>query len=149
MEVHHPVFYVSLGHMQNNMRSSVTLKLKLTLTLTLTPQVIRRLQLVLNAAAASLVVGAGKLSLTSSRRSFVIVLRSRLAASLSSTAPSERLTLNWPAETPRTCLLDLFLLSLLYYSSSCNPKPTRSTFILTSSSIWSGVVPTSSSISTC
>ena len=36
MEVHHPVFYVSLGHMQNNMRSSVTLKLKLTLTLTLT-----------------------------------------------------------------------------------------------------------------
>ena len=36
MEVHHPVFYVSLGHMQNNMRSSVTLKLTLTLTLTLT-----------------------------------------------------------------------------------------------------------------
>ena len=36
MEVHHPVFYVSLGHMQNSMRSSVTLKLKLTLTLTLT-----------------------------------------------------------------------------------------------------------------
>jgi len=36
MEVHHPVFYVSLEHMQNNMRSSVTLKLKLTLTLTLT-----------------------------------------------------------------------------------------------------------------
>jgi len=36
MEVHHPVFYVSLGHMQNGMRSSVTLKLKLTLTLTLT-----------------------------------------------------------------------------------------------------------------
>ena len=36
MEVHHPVFYVSLGHMQNNMRSSVTLKLKLKLTLTLT-----------------------------------------------------------------------------------------------------------------
>ena len=36
MEVHHPVFYVSLGHMQNNMRSSVTLKLKLALTLTLT-----------------------------------------------------------------------------------------------------------------
>ena len=34
MEVHHPVFYVSLGHMQNNMRSSVTLKLTLTLTLT-------------------------------------------------------------------------------------------------------------------
>jgi len=33
MEVHHPVFYVSLGHMQN---SSVTLKLKLTLTLNLT-----------------------------------------------------------------------------------------------------------------
>ena len=36
MEVHHPVFYVSLGHMQNSMRSSVTLKLKLTLTLNLT-----------------------------------------------------------------------------------------------------------------
>jgi len=36
MEVHHPVFYVSLGHMQNSMRSSVTLKLTLTLTLTLT-----------------------------------------------------------------------------------------------------------------
>jgi len=36
MEVHHPVFYISLGHMQNSMRSSVTLKLKLTLTLTLT-----------------------------------------------------------------------------------------------------------------
>jgi len=36
MEVHHPVFYASLGHMQNNMRSSVTLKLKLALTLTLT-----------------------------------------------------------------------------------------------------------------
>jgi len=36
MEVHHPVFYVSLGHMQNSMRSSLTLKLKLTLTLTLT-----------------------------------------------------------------------------------------------------------------
>ena len=36
MEVHHPVFYVSFGHMQNSMRSSVTLKLKLTLTLTLT-----------------------------------------------------------------------------------------------------------------
>jgi len=36
MEVHHPVFYVSLGHMQNSMRSSVTLKLKLTLTLTMT-----------------------------------------------------------------------------------------------------------------
>jgi len=36
MEVHHPVFYVSLGHMQNSMRSSVKLKLKLTLTLTLT-----------------------------------------------------------------------------------------------------------------
>ena len=35
MEVHHPVFYVSLGHMQN-MRSSVKLKLTLTLTLTLT-----------------------------------------------------------------------------------------------------------------
>jgi len=35
MEVHHPVFYVSLGHMQNSMRSSVTLKLKLTLNLTL------------------------------------------------------------------------------------------------------------------
>ena len=34
MEVHHPVFYVSLRHMQNSMRSSVTLKLKLTLTLT-------------------------------------------------------------------------------------------------------------------
>jgi len=32
MEVHHPVFYVSLGHMQNSTRSSVTLKLKLTLT---------------------------------------------------------------------------------------------------------------------
>jgi len=29
MEVHHQVFYVSLGQMQNNMRSSVTLKLKL------------------------------------------------------------------------------------------------------------------------
>jgi len=36
MEVHHPVFYVSLGYMQNSMRSSVTLKLTLTLTLTLT-----------------------------------------------------------------------------------------------------------------
>jgi len=36
MEVHHSFFYVSLGHMQNSMRSSVTLKLKLTLTLTLT-----------------------------------------------------------------------------------------------------------------
>jgi len=36
MEVHHPVFYVSLGHMQNSMRSSVTRKLKLTLTLNLT-----------------------------------------------------------------------------------------------------------------
>ena len=36
MEVHHPVFFVSLGHMQNSMRSSVTLKLKLTLTVTLT-----------------------------------------------------------------------------------------------------------------
>ena len=36
MEVHHPVFYASLGHMQNNMCSSVTLKLKLALTLTLT-----------------------------------------------------------------------------------------------------------------
>ena len=38
MEVHHPVFYVSLGHnaMQNSMRSSATLKLTLTLTLTLT-----------------------------------------------------------------------------------------------------------------
>jgi len=36
MEVHHPVFYVSLGHMQNSMRSSVTLKLTLTLTLTIT-----------------------------------------------------------------------------------------------------------------
>ena len=36
MEVHHPVFYVYLGHMQNSMRSSVTLKLKLKLTLTLT-----------------------------------------------------------------------------------------------------------------
>jgi len=36
MEVHHQVFYVSLGYMQNNMRSSVTLKLKLTLTLTIT-----------------------------------------------------------------------------------------------------------------
>ena len=36
MEVHHPVFYVSLGHMQNSMRSSVTLKLTLTLTLNLT-----------------------------------------------------------------------------------------------------------------
>ena len=36
MEVHHPVFYVSLGHMQNSMRSSITLKLTLTLTLTLT-----------------------------------------------------------------------------------------------------------------
>ena len=35
MEVHHPVFYVSLGHMQNSMHSSVTLKLKLKLTLTL------------------------------------------------------------------------------------------------------------------
>jgi len=34
MEVHDPVFYVSLGHMQNSMRSSVTLKLTLTLTLT-------------------------------------------------------------------------------------------------------------------
>ena len=32
MEVYHPIFYVSLGHM----RSSVTLKLKLTLTLNLT-----------------------------------------------------------------------------------------------------------------
>ena len=32
MEVHHPVFYVSLGLMQNSMRSSVTLKLTLTLT---------------------------------------------------------------------------------------------------------------------
>jgi len=38
MEVHHPVFYVSLGHNaeQNSMCSIVTLKLKLTLTLTLT-----------------------------------------------------------------------------------------------------------------
>ena len=36
MEVHHPVFYVSLGHMQNSMCSSITLKLTLTLTLTLT-----------------------------------------------------------------------------------------------------------------
>jgi len=37
MEVYHPVFYVSLGHMQNSMHSIVTLKLKLTvLTLTLT-----------------------------------------------------------------------------------------------------------------
>jgi len=36
MEVHHPVFYASLGHMQHNMRSSVTLKLKLALILTLT-----------------------------------------------------------------------------------------------------------------
>jgi len=36
MEVHHLVFYVSLGHMQNSMRSSVTLKLKLTLTITQT-----------------------------------------------------------------------------------------------------------------
>ena len=35
MEVHHPVFYVSLGHRQNSMRSSVTLKLTLTLNLTL------------------------------------------------------------------------------------------------------------------
>ena len=35
MEVHHPVIYVSLGHMQNSMRSSVTLKLTLTLNLTL------------------------------------------------------------------------------------------------------------------
>ena len=34
MKVHHLVFYVSLGHMQNSMRSSVTLKLTLTLTLT-------------------------------------------------------------------------------------------------------------------
>ena len=34
MEVHHPVFYVSLGHKQNSMHSSVTLKLTLTLTLT-------------------------------------------------------------------------------------------------------------------
>jgi len=36
MEVHHLVFYASLGHIQNNMCSSVTLKLKLALTLTLT-----------------------------------------------------------------------------------------------------------------
>ena len=36
MEVHHPVFYVSLRHMQNSMRSNVTLKLKLKLTLNLT-----------------------------------------------------------------------------------------------------------------
>jgi len=36
MEVHHPVFYVSFGHMQNSMRISVNIKLKLTLTLTLT-----------------------------------------------------------------------------------------------------------------
>ena len=36
MEVHHPVFYVSLGHMQNSMRSNVTLKLTLILTLTVT-----------------------------------------------------------------------------------------------------------------
>ena len=36
MEVHYPVFYVSLGHMQNSMSSSITLKLKLTVTLTLT-----------------------------------------------------------------------------------------------------------------
>ena len=36
MEVRHPVFYASLGHMQNSMRISVTLKLKLALTLTLT-----------------------------------------------------------------------------------------------------------------
>jgi len=36
MEVHHPVFYASLGRMQNNKHSSVTLKLKLALTLTLT-----------------------------------------------------------------------------------------------------------------
>jgi len=36
MEVHHPSFTYVLGHMQNSMRSSVTLKLKLTLTLTLT-----------------------------------------------------------------------------------------------------------------
>jgi len=34
MGVHHPVFYVSLGHMQYSMRSSVTLKLTLTQTLT-------------------------------------------------------------------------------------------------------------------
>ena len=36
MEVHNPVFYVSFGHMQNSMRSSVTLKLTLTLTVTIT-----------------------------------------------------------------------------------------------------------------